>query len=366
MSNSTAKFRALQVYHSDLVIVPQWDGTRHRLEFAGRQIPKRDYSWSPATLIFQGHTDTITWAEYSSDNCKIVSSSVDQTVRVWDAISGVLEHTLTDHTNVVNTVAFSPDTTRIVSSSRDKTIRVWDTVLAMLHHTLVGHTNSVSSAAFSSDGQRIVSGSHDTTARVWDAVTGMLLHTLVGHLYAVSSAAFSPDGLRIVTGSHDQTLRVWDATSAMLQWTLSGHTHCITSAMFSFDGLRIVSSSHDDTLRLWDVSTGSLEYTIEEFESSPHSLTSFFAQPQSMCVSLSPSVRPLTHSTLPYAHNFSFQGRFIVCYMCRKTNTGGCLDPSPMAIYTFGCSGSHASVVIRTSWHIHHKEYASARATLQS
>ena len=66
-------------------------------------------------------------------------------------------------------MAFSPDSRRIVSGSVDKTLKVWDAATGQETLTLKGHTERVRSVAFSPDGRRIASGSYDKTVKVWDA-----------------------------------------------------------------------------------------------------------------------------------------------------------------------------------------------------
>jgi WD40 repeat protein len=109
-------------------------------------------------------------------------------------------------------VAFSPDGKRIVSGSLDNTLRLWDAQSGQpIGDPLQGHQDSVSSVAFSPDGKRIVSGSDDKTLRLWDAQSGQPIgDPLQGHQDWVRSVAFSPDGKRIVSGSDDKTLRLWE------------------------------------------------------------------------------------------------------------------------------------------------------------
>ena len=109
---------------------------------------------------------------------------------------------------------FSPDGVRIVTASLDNTARLWDAATSQELAALHGHEGSVQSACFSPDGARIVTASWDRTARLWDAATGQELVALRGHEGLVLSACFSPDGARIVTASYDRTARIWDVATS--------------------------------------------------------------------------------------------------------------------------------------------------------
>jgi WD40 repeat protein len=188
----------------------------------------------------------------SSDGTRIVSGSGDNSVRVWDASTGVELKELRGHTSWVFSVAFSSDGTRIVSGSDDNSVRVWDVSTGVELKELRGHTSWVFSVAFSSDGTRIVSGSDDNSVRVWDVSTGVELKELKGHTSWVFSVAFSSDGTHIVSGSGDNSVRVWNASTGVELKELKGHTSWVFSVAFSSDGMRIVSGSRDDSVWVWD------------------------------------------------------------------------------------------------------------------
>jgi hypothetical protein len=104
---------------------------------------------------------------------------------------------------------FSPDGRRVLTSSEDNTARVWDLRSGQPAGPPLYHSGSVIQAAFSKDGGRIVTASRDQTARVWDAATGQPACPPLQHRAKVNHAAFSLDGRHVVTASADKTARVW-------------------------------------------------------------------------------------------------------------------------------------------------------------
>ncbi len=78
---------------------------------------------------------------------KIVSASLDYTVKIWNADNGYVIHTLTGYTDLVHSIAFSPDGLRIVSGGDDRTIKIWDTDTGSLIRALEGHAKSITNIA---------------------------------------------------------------------------------------------------------------------------------------------------------------------------------------------------------------------------
>lgn len=69
---------------------------------------------------------------------------------------------------MVTLVAFSSDGSHLVSGSEDNSIRVWNTLTGeQIGEPLLAHTSAVLSVALSSDGL-LASGSRDGTTRLWD------------------------------------------------------------------------------------------------------------------------------------------------------------------------------------------------------
>ena len=75
-----------------------------------------------------------------SDGKLIASASFDETVRLWDSVTGAGRGTLKGHSERVSAVAFSPDGKLIASASYDKTVRLWDSATGAGRGTLKGHS----------------------------------------------------------------------------------------------------------------------------------------------------------------------------------------------------------------------------------
>ena len=221
--------------------------------------------------VLQFHTNRVNSVAFSPDGKRIVSGGLGGRILIWNADTGEVVRTVraANSNSGVNSVAFSPDGGRMVSGvsvpshvgSPDASIRIWNAETGEVVHTLRGHSFSVTSVAFSPDGKRIVSGGNDATIRIWNADTGEVVRTIQVR-QKVSSVVFSPDGKHIVSGSEypggmnyadnmRKTMQIWNAeTGNFVRW-LEGHKGYVTSVAFSPDGERIVSQCVYGEIKIW-------------------------------------------------------------------------------------------------------------------
>lgn len=169
-------------------------------------------------------------------------------------------HTIT----FVTGVAFSPDGQTAISTTLAQTVQVWNLNTGENMLRLTGHDNWVIDMALSADGQQALTASEDGTARLWDLRHGAEVRRLIGHQSMVGSLDVSPDGRFAVSGSTARELIVWDVQTGAIVHRLRGHSSGIGAAKFSPDSRRIISSSRGN-LHVWDVATGEL---INQFVSA--------------------------------------------------------------------------------------------------
>jgi WD40 repeat protein len=227
------------------------------------------------------HPQGITYLDWSKDG-RIVSSSYDGVIRVWDAVNGKMLKEFSAGPTTAWTVAFSPDGKLVVSSGEDKKIHLWDSNSGRLVRSLKGHTRNIWSVRFSPDGNKILSGGFDETVRLWNVSDGQLIREIKDHSAAVVDVNFSADGNRIVTTSDDKSIRIWDLNGREIQ-KMKAPEH-IQAADFSPDGRWLLTGGRDKPLigeflqeffgdskynpgvsmRIWDAQTGKLVETFRE------------------------------------------------------------------------------------------------------
>jgi WD40 repeat protein len=206
-----------------------------------------------------GSLGAINSAKFSPDGRRVVTTSDDATVKIWDVKTGNVLRSLEGHYGAVMDANYSTSGKYIVTNGgRDKTARIYDATMGAVIDSLQHHTAYITTAIFSPDEKTVLTSSFDKTAKIWDIATHQVIYDLVGHTSRVNFAGFSPNGALIITTSDDKTAKIWDAKTGKLRYTLLEHTKPVISANFSSDNNKIITISEDRTAKIWDVATGKL------------------------------------------------------------------------------------------------------------
>lgn len=219
---------------------------------------------SRCVYTLTAHSSWVTCIAVSPTAATFASSSLDDTIKVWNLSTGELLLNLTGHNRGVNTITISPDGRTLVSGSDDYTVRVWSFLNGALLGALTGHNRDVNAVAISPDGKLLVSGGEDRTIRLWSMSTGALLKTLAEVAGMIKTIAISPDGKLLASGGLDNKVKLWNLRTGEHLQTCVGHLNPVHTITFTADGNTLITGSKDKTIRLWDVQTGQLMRTLTD------------------------------------------------------------------------------------------------------
>ncbi|KAL7786332.1 WD40-repeat-containing domain protein [Trichoderma ceciliae] len=246
--------------------------------------------------ILEGHSKSVAKVVFSPDGLSIASASKDNTIRVWDVVTGEAGKTFETDEEGATCINFSPDGKHLATGSHGGKITVWDIPSGLVHSSkkLSGKVTAVTyltngklmavildhdtlslwdmaaestynsyklssaamdATALSPNGIFIASTAANNKIKLWVTSNSAVWHLLDGHGDAINDLTFSSDSKRLASASQDRTIRVWDPNTGNLWAVLEGHGSGVTSAVFSCNGIQVASASLDGTVRLWDAET---------------------------------------------------------------------------------------------------------------
>ncbi len=135
-----------------------------------------------------------------------VNRNSDHEIKIIESTTGKLLRTLKGHKHQVGSLAVSADGKKIVSGSLDETVRLWEASNSVLLRKISVQNrsamHSVSSVLITPDGSKIVAG-NGPTIESWQLATGRLLRSIEAHSDDVHTVALSPDGRWLASGGCD-------------------------------------------------------------------------------------------------------------------------------------------------------------------
>jgi WD40 repeat protein len=170
--------------------------------------------------LFSIATGTISDLVWSPDGSRVATATAAGEVGIHDGttLQFITSFTATRATtggNQLSKVAWNNDATRIVSGSLNGTVRVWNTTTGVPIFEVQGNDYQgsdvllklVNNVYFSSDGSTFSSVSGDGTVRTWNSTTGQLVTTtqLGSPVYA---SAVSPDKSKLAYGGSSPGIQI--------------------------------------------------------------------------------------------------------------------------------------------------------------
>jgi WD40 repeat protein len=299
--------------------------------------------------ILEGHSKRISDVCWSASGSTIISGSEDKTIKVWSVSDQQCSQTLTIQTGgPVYSLATSPDSSLVAARSNDGIVKLYDAESGHVFHTILVNVEYISlirflnrdyimclandheggkfgifdlttnvglltfecggrGRAMSSDGTRVVSEQYhvvkiwqiDTATQNQDVAQDTLIqdehHRTKGvkkmlkkmksvftfahhknhvetsqesqatsrHTGAVHCVTFSEDGQLVASGSEDKTVKVWDTSTGQCLTTFCGHRGSVHRVTLSPDSKLCASFGWDGVVQIWKVRTGKRVSTFD-------------------------------------------------------------------------------------------------------
>ncbi|XP_061880439.1 guanine nucleotide-binding protein subunit beta-5b-like [Entelurus aequoreus] len=211
--------------------------------------------------VLKGHNNKVLNMDWCKDKRRIVSSSQDGKVIVWDAFTLHKEHGVSLPCTWVMACAYAPSGCAVACGGLDNRCSVFplsmdpNENLAAKRKAVAMHTNYVSGCTFTNSDMQLLTSSGDGTCALWDVESGQLLQSFHGHTADVLSLDLAPSetGNTFVSGGCDKKANVWDMRSGQNIQSFESHQSDINCVKYYPSGDAFASASDDGTCRFYDL-----------------------------------------------------------------------------------------------------------------
>ena len=245
-------------------------------------------SWEQEPPLL-GHSGWVTSLTFSQDGKQLISSSADNTIRVWDMNRRVTTRVLKGHQSEVHFVSLASDEMRAISAGKDKKILEWDLNAPLppfREHLL---TEPVRQVVFSADSRSFFTIDKNGSISIWDAKTFSKQHSSSPELGGNSSIILSPEEDHLIVGTGAGELWVLDAGNLQVVAHRSTQSGLILPVGFSADDTFLVVLESGNKISLWNADTWQLRSRIESGLNIEYYIKNYCVIPQDSDIFLCPS-----------------------------------------------------------------------------
>ena len=208
---------------------------------------------------YKRHSEQIRSIQVIENFNKLISTSADSTIKIWNFETGECLKTLNDHKNVVTSILMITNN-KFVSSSADTTIKIWDLISYECLNTLTIKTGVYSLSLLPNN--EIACGCLDGSIHIWNLENSIEVKTFKAHNdWIPILILFEKVKLISCSGEKDKTIKIWNSVTFECIRIFEGHSDGIYHIELTLDG-NLFSGSLDKTVKLWQIETGKLLKSI--------------------------------------------------------------------------------------------------------
>ncbi|EDV29817.1 uncharacterized protein TRIADDRAFT_49804 [Trichoplax adhaerens] len=207
----------------------------------------------------KGHQGKILRLDWTKNGQKLISSSQDGEVIMWDAFSSQKDIVIPQSTPWTMACSIDSVGSYIACGGVDNKCSIYDIQdledIASTKRTIATHTSYISDCKFIYSDCQLLTASGDTTCALWDVETSQMIYTFHGHKADVLSLDLCPTfpANLIASGSCDNIVKIWDLRQGQCTHSFEDHKASVNCVKFFPTGDVIGSASDDGTCRLFDL-----------------------------------------------------------------------------------------------------------------
>jgi WD40 repeat protein len=183
----------------------------------------------------------------------MMSTSNDDSIKIWDPLTGKCTMTVLGKGANLYSGTFSPVTNSFACGTLGSGTRVYDAqgnAKAFLTNVDVEQVNDV---AFNAAGNMLVSAGRSGNARIWDLKTMKAVGSVKGHTDWIVHARFSPNGRYLATSSTDHSIHVYDVKTLLKVADFENVSGVGSPLAWTADGKYLLGTAADDHLQIYSV-----------------------------------------------------------------------------------------------------------------
>ena len=162
-----------------------------------------------------------------------------------------LKHRLSGHEKPVSLISWSPDDHQLLTCGVEETIRLWDVLSGKCLHIYDKSGLGMISCGFSPDGKWVFSGVSDKSISIWD-LDGTEIECLKDQwTIMISDLEVTNDGKQIITICRETVILLLDRESKAEKYIVEDHL--ITSFSLSRDNKFLLVSLMNQEIHLWNI-----------------------------------------------------------------------------------------------------------------
>jgi len=201
----------------------------------------------------KAHTNDVTQIVFAPGQNRFLTASVDGFVQWWSASTLQREQGFSAGTPIF-AVAASPKGRYVAAGGHDKSVRIWDAQTGELAHTLKGHTDHVTAIDWLSE-KLLLSAGASGIVRGWEVDLRRCYRTDRVHEEHISRLMVLQGGESYLTASWDGRIKIW-TPKHRLKFELPTGPAAVISISLLPDGNRLAAGYWNGTVVIWDLSTG--------------------------------------------------------------------------------------------------------------